>query len=68
MIVLFWCLCGFAAAYIASEKRRSVFNWLVAGFLFGPIGLLMIAAIPARTRRAAAQARGDMRSFRLYRD
>lgn len=40
--VILWIVCGIGAAAIASSKGRSVFGWLIGGFLLGPIGLLLV--------------------------
>ena len=40
--VILWIVCGIGAAAIASSKDRSVFGWLIGGFLLGPIGLLIV--------------------------
>jgi len=40
--VILWIVCGIGAAAIASSKGRSVFGWLIGGFLLGPIGLLIV--------------------------
>lgn len=44
-ILLFWVLCGLAGAFIAGTKNRSA-AWSLLGFLFGPIGLLVICFVP----------------------
>lgn len=40
--IILWIACGIGAAAIASSKGRSVFGWLIGGFLLGPIGLLIV--------------------------
>lgn len=40
--IILWIVCGIGAAAIASSKGRSVFGWLIGGFLLGPIGLLIV--------------------------
>ena len=36
------------ARTVAAQKARSSRNWLVAGLLFGPLGLLAVAGLPDR--------------------
>jgi hypothetical protein len=43
--ILFWILCGLAAGFIAGTKGRSA-AWALLGFLFGPLGLLVVAFLP----------------------
>lgn len=40
IILFFWVVCGVFAGLIASSKGRSGVCWFIAGFLFGPIGLV----------------------------
>lgn len=42
-------LCAWASAKIAREKGRNAENWAAAGFFFGLIGLIVIAALPPTT-------------------
>lgn len=35
------------AAYIAGQKNRSMLTWFFAGFLFGPMAVLMVGFSPA---------------------
>lgn len=44
--LLFWIICGVAAASIASSKGRSAGGFGVVGFLLGPIGLLIAIGFP----------------------
>ena len=46
--VILWIVCGIGAAAIASSKGRSVFGWLIGGFLLGPIGLLIVGLMENR--------------------
>ena len=36
------------ARTVAAQKARSSSNWLLAGLLFGPLGLLAVAGLPDR--------------------
>ena len=36
------------ARTVAAQKARSSRNWLVAGLLFGPLGMLAVAGLPDR--------------------
>jgi len=69
-LVLFWIVLAFASAYTGSQKNRSAVAWFLAGLLFGPIALVMLAAIPNRIYRpkkcgmCAELVRGDARVCR----
>ena len=39
-------ICALISSYIANEKGRHWLVWLIAGFLGGPLGLLMILLWP----------------------
>lgn len=41
LIILFWLLCGIAAAFIASKRGANGCLWFGLGILFGPFGLAM---------------------------
>lgn len=45
--LLLWIVCGFAAAAIYRGKGRSWGVGLVAGFILGPIGIVLAAASSA---------------------
>ncbi len=45
--LVIWLFCGFAAAGIASGKGSDGCGWFVIGLLFGPLGLILAAVIPA---------------------
>lgn len=46
-IALFlWVVCGVFSGLIASSKGRSGVCWFIAGFLFGPIGLVSVGFMP----------------------
>lgn len=51
-LILGWVASGFLASSIASTKGWSGVNWFLAGFLFGPIGLIAAAGLPDRRLRA----------------
>ena len=50
-LLLGWIASGFLASSIASTKGWSGVNWFLAGFLFGPIGLIAAAGLPDRRLR-----------------
>ena len=39
-------LCGIVTAFLAAEKGRSVFGWLLIGFFFGILGLVLVMVLP----------------------
>ena len=45
LIILMWLACGGLSAYIAQQKNRNVGLWAIMGFLFGIIGVLIIALL-----------------------
>jgi biotin transporter BioY len=50
-LILMWIGASFLVAYVAHEKQRSFFVWLIIGLLFSPLlGLLALAALPVATR------------------
>lgn len=63
LAILFWVGCGVAAAFIAAAKHRSAPAWFLGGALFGPLGLLVIACLPA-DGAAALQQRVDIGDLR----
>ena len=49
MATLIWgIIFGIACGYIANEKGRSAGAWLILGFLFGLIALIIIVCLPDR--------------------
>jgi uncharacterized oligopeptide transporter (OPT) family protein len=52
LLLIFWALCGIAAAMIASSKSRSVGGWFFGGLLFGPLGVLIVACLSPITTTA----------------
>lgn len=49
MAVLIWgIIFAIACGYIANEKGRSAGAWVILGFLFGLITLLVIICLPDR--------------------
>jgi hypothetical protein len=64
MLFFVWLLSiGFAVS-LAAAKHRSIGNWIACTVLFGPLGLLLLMAMPTRTRRQQA----PMQTGRLYWD
>lgn len=62
--LVLWFACGIGAGMIGAEKRAGGCGWAIAGFLLGPIGLLIAIGMPkndeAIERRAAE--RGERRA------
>lgn len=49
MSILIWCiLYAIGCCLIATEKGRSTVAWLLLGFFFGLIALLIIVCLPDR--------------------
>lgn len=48
--VVIWIVCGFIAGAIAQGKGQSVGGALILGFLFGPIGVLIVALSGTNTK------------------
>jgi len=48
-LILFsiWLMIAVAAGRIAAAKRRSAIGWGLLAFFFGPLGLLVVAVMPA---------------------
>ena len=51
MGLLIWLACFIGSGYIASQKNRSVGGWLVLGFFFGAVSLIIVALLPALPKR-----------------
>ena len=49
--VFLWWLFIVLSGMIAKSKNRSVFGWGLLAFLTGPIGLILVAAMPHKTER-----------------
>jgi hypothetical protein len=50
-VVIFWLICGVAAAAVGSAKNRSGLGWLALGALFPP-NVLIVAVLPKLPPRA----------------
>ena len=48
LLLFVWIPCGFISGSVASSKGCAGNLWAVAGFLFGPIGLIGAAGLPDR--------------------
>lgn len=46
-LLVFWGICGIAAAVIASSKGRDMGAWFVGGLLLGPIGVIIVVCLGA---------------------
>ena len=49
--LLIWFVCFLGSGYLASQKNRSVGVWLVLGFFFGIVSLIIVALLPALPKR-----------------
>jgi hypothetical protein len=49
-----WIPCGVCAGNVAQDKGHGFGSWALAGFLFGPIGLIGAAGLPDRRLRRIA--------------
>lgn len=71
MLVLFfvilWCIFGLFGAYVAAQKNRAGMEGLILGFLFGPLGVLIVALLPTREPREAAPGADNSRYARQSR-
>lgn len=47
---------GLFSAYVASEKRRNGWVWLLAGLIFGLFALVAVAGVPALAQTSEATA------------
>jgi hypothetical protein len=45
-VIATWCACAGLGAWVAGEKRRPAAQGVILGFLFGPIGVLILALLP----------------------
>lgn len=39
---VFWVICGIGASMIARSKGRSGCGWVIAGFVIGPLAILIV--------------------------
>ena len=62
LLLVTWVSCGLVAMSVANAKDCNGINWLLGGFLFGPIGVIGAAGLPdrklRRTMRLMAEAQG----------
>lgn len=60
LIAFAWIGCAIFSAAVASGKNRSGCGWFLAGFLLGPLGLLVSFAMPrAAPPTARSESEGD---------
>ena len=45
IVILVWILSAFAAGYVAGNKDRSVWTWLLLGLFFGVFALIAVSAL-----------------------
>ena len=50
-LVFFWLACGIYCGTISEDKGHNGFSWFWAGLLFGPLGLVAVAALSDRKQR-----------------
>ena len=46
-ILIFWLICAFVTAIIASSKGRSGVGWFFVGLLISVFGIILIACLPS---------------------
>lgn len=51
LLVFVWIPCGVISGKVASSKDCAVIPWTLAGFIFGPLGLIGAAGLPDRKLR-----------------
>lgn len=67
--ITIWVIFAVMAAVVAGAKDRSVFGWLLLGFVFGVFALLLVAALPSlRPAPASAENAPDPRTHVLCPD
>ncbi|MCY3801383.1 MAG: hypothetical protein OXG46_07370 [Chloroflexi bacterium] len=49
LVVLYWASLALLVGWVAAEKGRPYFRWLVLGLVFGVFALIALAAVPSRT-------------------
>ena len=47
-LFIFWLVCAFVAAAVASAKGRSVGGWFVIGLIFGIFAVIVVAVISSK--------------------
>ena len=58
-LIPMWLAASFLAAYVASEKQRSFWSWLVISLVLSPLlGLLALAALPGGGAALVANQKG----------
>lgn len=51
LLVLIWLACGLVAGHIHESKGRSRATGFLAGFILGPLGIILAAIAKTRPRR-----------------
>jgi hypothetical protein len=54
--IIIWLLCGITAAYVYANKNRSWALGLLAGLIFGPIGVILALLTTREPLPAASKA------------
>jgi hypothetical protein len=49
VMVMVWVISAIICCTVADSKGHSSLGWLMLGFLFGPLAVLIIVAIPGQT-------------------
>ena len=52
LLLILLIICGISAASFASDRNRSQAGWFIIGFLTGPLGLLVLLLLGARSEAA----------------
>jgi hypothetical protein len=59
LVVIFALIFGVVCAAIAGRKGNGIFGAFLLGALLGPLGLIIVAVLPANTVEMDKQRRGD---------
>jgi hypothetical protein len=60
ILLMVWAAFGGLGYYVAAQKGRPEAEGLLLGFLFGPLGVLLVALLPSKsTRRHGRAGRRD---------
>jgi hypothetical protein len=62
VLLVLWLVFAALGHYVALQKGRPAAEGLILGFLFGPLGCLIVAMLPAAKRRPGSSGRSRTRS------
>jgi hypothetical protein len=54
VLMILWLVFAGLGYYVATQRGRPEIEGVILGFLFGPLGCLIVAMLPARSPRAVA--------------